>query len=273
MTRIMAYGDRWSVAPGETARFMVSCLGGDRYDAEIVRLKQPDAGPLATPFAPEPVDAPCNGAHAGRYQSIPVGSLAVVPPHAALGLSGSFSLMAYVFPTTPAKGRQAIMGTWSEADQTGYGLEIDAGGALAVRIGAGPGRVTSLSSGVALSERRWYLAVAALDAESGTVTLRQEPLTDHDFHLERPVTVTAATDVRPVSSAGPFTFAAWSNGPANGPSAWGGHGFACHFNGRIDRPRLAQEALDRAVTEPTEIPIEPLGTGPTPMRAGPRVVP
>ena len=64
--RVMGYCDRWSVAPGDTVRFMVSCLDTDRYDVAIVRLKQPDAGPLATPFAPEPIDAPCNGTRPGR---------------------------------------------------------------------------------------------------------------------------------------------------------------------------------------------------------------
>src|SRR5262249_313574 len=151
MSRILAYGDRWSVAPGETVRFMVSCVGCDRYDAAIVRLKQPDAGPLATPFAPEPVDAPCNGTHPGRFQSIPIGSLAVVPPHPALAPSGSFTLAAYVCPTTPEKGRQAIMGTWCEATETGYGLEIGADGALAMVLGAGRGRAQRVSSAVPLS--------------------------------------------------------------------------------------------------------------------------
>src|SRR5215470_474530 len=106
MTRIMAYADPWSVAPGETVRFMVSCIGGDRYTAQIVRLKQPQAGPLATPFAPEAVAAPCNGSHAGRRQTIPIGSLAVVPAHPALAIAGSLTLLAYVFPTSPSKGRQ-----------------------------------------------------------------------------------------------------------------------------------------------------------------------
>src|ERR1700674_20248 len=54
MNRVIAYSDRWSVAPGETLRFFVSCLGGNDYTAHIVRLKQPEAGPLATPFAPGP---------------------------------------------------------------------------------------------------------------------------------------------------------------------------------------------------------------------------
>jgi len=246
MKRVMGYPDRWSVAPGETVRFMVSCLDADRYDAQIVRLKQPDAGPLATPFAPEPIAAPCNGGHSGRRQTIPIGSLAVVPAHPALAIAGSFTIAAYVWPTTPTKTRQAIVGTWSEASQTGYGIEIDAKGALSVRIGAGPGRVAELSSRVPLTTRRWYLAAAVFDAERGTLTLWQEPLNAHDFHLENPVVVSTPASVRAAGTSQPLTFAAWSTGAANGPSSCGGLGFARHFNGRIDRPRLAQGALDRA---------------------------
>src|SRR5215470_15014951 len=184
MTRVMAYADPWSVTPGETVRFMVSCIGSDRYTAQIVRLKQPEAGPLATPFAPEPVGAPCNGVHAGRRQTIPIGSLAVVPANAAVAIAGSFTLFAYVFPTTPKKGRQAIMGTWCEQEQMGYGIEIGDDGALALRIGAGPARVTVVSSGVPMN-RRWYFAAAQFDRERGTATLWQEPLNRHDFHTER----------------------------------------------------------------------------------------
>jgi N,N-dimethylformamidase len=246
MMRVMAYADRWSVAPGETVRFMVSCIGGVRYTAQIVRLKQPEAGPLATPFAPEPVAAPCNGIHAGRRQTIPIGSFAVVPAHAALAILGSFTLCAYVLPTTPKKGRQAIMGTWCEQEQMGYGLEIGDDGALALRIGSGRG-VCVISSGVPM-RRRWYLAAAAYDAERGTATLWQEPLSRHEFHTERPVVIRASA-LSPAAEATPLSFAAWRNGPAAGPSAWGGLAFAQHFNGRIDAPRLARSALDRAAID------------------------
>jgi N,N-dimethylformamidase len=244
--RVMGYCDRWSVAPGDTVRFMVSCLDTDRYDVAIVRLKQPDAGPLATPFAPEPIDAPCNGTRPGRSQAIPAGSLAVVPAHPALAPGDGVTLAAYVYPTTPAKGHQALLGTWCEATQTGYGLEIDDAGALAVRVGAGAGQVTVLSSGVPLSRRRWYRVAAALDAARGTATLWQEPLDDHDVTPERPVTVTGGAGTPPpAAAAAPLTIAAWSGGSAAGPSAWGGLAFTRHFNGRIDRPRLARGALDR----------------------------
>ncbi len=233
MTRVIGYCDHWSVAPGDTVRFMASCLDGDSYEAQIVRLKQPDAGPLATRFAPEPVGAPCNGRHAGRRQAIRVGSLAVVAAHPALAPAGSFTLASYLMPTTPTKGRQAIMGTWCEATQTGFGLEIDAGGALSFRIGAGPDRVASVSTEASLSVRRWHFVAASFDAAAGALTIWQEPLAGNGFHAEASVVASAATTLRPAAGQA-LRFAAWSSGPVAGPAGSGGLGFACHFNGRID---------------------------------------
>src|SRR5215471_4780520 len=245
MSEIMAYSDKWSVTPGETMRFMVSCPKSSAYQAEIVRLKQPEAGPLGTPFAQEPVDAQCNGRYSGRYQPIPIGSFAVVSPHPAIPVCGSFTIAAYIYPTTPFKGRQAIVGTWSEALQTGYGLEIGADGAISFRMGSGPGRVTIISSAVKLSARRWYLIAAAFDAENGHVTLWQDALPGQNLHPDHAAAVTATAEFRPGPGLRPLTFAAWNNGHATACSAWGGFRFTCHFNGRIDRPRLARRAFDR----------------------------
>ena len=245
MNRVMGYADRWSVAPGDTLSFKVSCLGGDQFSALIVRLKQPEAGPLATPFAPEPVDAPCNGTHSGRLQSIPIGSLAVVPAHPALDFSNGATLACYVMPTTPAKGRQAIMGNWNEATQTGIGLEISDAGTLILRIGAGPGKVTVIDSATKFSAQRWYRIGASYDAQAGTATIWQEPLSRHEFHPEIAVTRSVPAPLAP-PGAGPFTFAAWNAGPTTAPSAWGGLAFSRHMNGRIDRPRLARGPSDRA---------------------------
>ena len=228
MPRVMGYCDRWSVAPGATVRFMVSTIETDRYDAAIVRLCQPEAGPLATPFAPEPVDAPCNGSHAGRFQRIPIGSYAAVPAHPAFANLEKFTLAAYVFPTTPAKGRQAIFGTWNESGSAGCGIEIDAQGTFAMRFGD-----ASFSAGQKLTTRRWYLLAASFDGV--TVTLWQEPLPTHGFTPERGVSVTHTTRSRPAATNGSLHFAAWP-----------GEHHSCHFNGRIDRPRLAAASLDRA---------------------------
>ena len=240
MKRVMGYCDRWSAAPGETVRFMISTIDADGYEAQLVRLKQPDAGPLATKFAPEKIAAPLNGPHAGRNQPIPIGGLAAVPAHPALVPVGSFSLCAYVYPTTPAKRRQAIMGTWCEKGRGGFGLELDGQGALAFRSAGG-----SVGTGVPLRARHWYFVAACYDAVAGTVTLHQEPIAEHDFHPVRPVVVTRA--LAAAGQAGhPFVFAAHANGATEQPSAWGGLAFTNHFNGRIDSPRLAAGALDRA---------------------------
>ena len=45
MLKLIGYADRFSVAPGETIRFMVSALDGQAYRAEIVRLIHGDANP------------------------------------------------------------------------------------------------------------------------------------------------------------------------------------------------------------------------------------
>ncbi|MEA2741430.1 MAG: hypothetical protein QOH05_4737 [Acetobacteraceae bacterium] len=245
MGRIMGYGDRWSVAPGDTIRFMVSCLDGGDYEARVVRLEQPDAGPLATPFAPKPVDAPCNGTYAGRTQSIPIGSLAVVPPHRALSGMGGLTLIAYVWPTTPGRGRQAIMGTWCEATRTGYGLELDQAGSLVLRVGTAAG-VATLATAVPLLAERWYRIVCTIDAATGALTLSQAPVGGNGFHAERSVSVTGQAAPGRLESRGPLTFGAWQAGPADGPSCWGGLAFTQHFNGRIDRPRLVGRVLDAA---------------------------
>ena len=70
MTALLGYCDPISAAPGERVRFMVSCIGAARYDAEIVRLINPQAGPLATPFRTERVETPLNRSHPGRRQAI-----------------------------------------------------------------------------------------------------------------------------------------------------------------------------------------------------------
>ena len=245
MNRVMGYADRWSAAPGDSLQFKVSCLGGDQFSAQIVRLKQPEAGPLATPFAPEPVEAPCNGAHPGRLQTIPIGSLAVVPAHPALDLSAGATLACFVMPTTPAKGRQAIMGNWNEATQTGIGLEIGDAATLVLRIGAGPGKVTVIDSGAKLSTQRWYRIGASYDPASANAILWQEPLSRHDFHPEAAIVRNGAAPHGPGGVA-PITFAAWNAGVTAAPSAWGGLAFGCYMNGRIDRPRIARGPSDRA---------------------------
>ena len=135
MTSIMGYCDPWSVAPGETVRFMVSATGAGHHDARLVRLKQPDAGPDGTPFEPEPVPSGLDGRHPAMEQRLVAGSWGLVRPHPSFASLQSFTLQITIFPTTPDRGRQALIGTWSEREQAGFGLMLDECGCLDVVLG------------------------------------------------------------------------------------------------------------------------------------------
>ncbi len=240
MTRIMGYADRVSLQPGETVRIMASCIGAKSYRADIVRLLSPNAGMGASEYREVVVDTPANATYPAREQKIHAGSFGVVPEKWALKDVESFTLQAYVWPTTPKKGPRAIMGTWA-ASGSGYGLSIDAEGAAEVRIGA-----FKLASGVPMLERRWYLVAASFDAKSGQVRLWQEPIYDKSFHAERSVMVEGKARASKADAGAPFLFGAWRSGEAASPTVYGTLLTTGHLNGRIDRPRLARKALDRA---------------------------
>jgi N,N-dimethylformamidase len=93
---------------------------------------------------------------------------------------------------------------------------------------------------------RWYLVAASIDLETGQMALWQEPVSVHVFDIDAPVVRSQDLAAGSTLGAGPFTFAAWRAGSADGPSAWGGLRFGQHFNGRLDRPRLVGRSLDRA---------------------------
>ena len=243
MTVLLGYADRISAAPGETVRFMVSCIGAARYRAEIARVISPQAGPEARPFREDLVPADVNGEYPGRVQPIAIGSCAVVPGAPPIEGIESFTLQAMVWPTLPGDGRQAILGTFSETAGTGFGLGLDETGALELRLGAGVGRVSSLASGEPLAARHWYFVGASYDAATGAARLVQEPIERHGFEtLSAVAREGAAGPFAP--GPGPFLIAARHAGTAAAGATWGDVRTGGHFNGKIERPRLANRALE-----------------------------
>ncbi|MGH6884621.1 MAG: hypothetical protein ACREGK_00930, partial [Geminicoccales bacterium] len=107
MTTILAYCDPISAAPGDAVRFMVSCDAAE-YQAEIVRLINPEAEPEATPFRVEPVTTPASRSYRARSQKLQPGSYAIVEPHPAIDRLASWSARVFVWPTTPGRGHQAL---------------------------------------------------------------------------------------------------------------------------------------------------------------------
>ena len=110
MTTLLAYADAMSVRPGDTIGFKVSCAGADRFNARIVRLLSPEAGPDAPPFRTEPVDTPANGSYRSRVQPLRAGSWAIVPPHMLINGLRIFSISALIWPDgrrSPEPGARA----------------------------------------------------------------------------------------------------------------------------------------------------------------------
>jgi N,N-dimethylformamidase len=246
MTTILAYCDPTSAAPGDAVRFMVSCEGAAGYEAEIVRLINPQAEPEATPFRVEPVATPASRSYRARIQKLRPGSYAMVEPHPAVERLESWSLRVFVWPTTPGRRRQALLGAWSEPEQRGFGLFLDERGAAEARIGNGAGGIARLSTGAALRERCWYLVAASFDAASGRLELSQAPVSHKTFQPDDARAVSDATMVRPACGGLPFLLAAWHEGPSEAPGAERPILAGGHLNGKLDRPRLANRALGSA---------------------------
>jgi N,N-dimethylformamidase len=239
---VVGYADRFSAAPGETIRFMVSVDGEVGYRADIVKLTSGDWNPRGAGFKEELVTTTVNGEYQGRKQEIHPGSFAIVDDDPRLALH-SFSLQAMIWPTTPLKGRQTILAKWSVARNCGFALGIDDAGALTLMIGDGE-RVAEISSGCALREREWYCVAANFDVASRRVTLFQEPLGrrlpgDGEVTLRRIMEVSGpARNDAPVTIAGLL-----STGPDGSEIG------SALFNGKIDSPCIASRAFSRLEME------------------------
>jgi N,N-dimethylformamidase len=234
MKTLAGYTDRISVAPGERIRFMVSREGGEAtYRARMVRLISGEDHPEGPGLIERAVPSPIDGAYPARHQPIHVGSCAVVPPGRDLDRLASFTVQAMVWPTTPGRGRQTILGTWSAATARGFALELDEAGALALRLDG-----ETIDSGVPLLPRAWYLVAASYDGRSGAVRLIQQPVVRHaHVHDDAAIKGRLAKGWAPDKGA---SFLMAAHGGAGSRPRDG------HFNGKIARPRLASRALTEA---------------------------
>ncbi len=213
MRKLFGYSDQISVRPGDTIRFMVSSLDNTSYRADIVRLICGDDNPD--------------------------GSCVVIPDNPLLDAISSFTLQAMIWPTTPLKGRQALMGKWCEKTQTGFCLFIDENGATNLCLGDGSGAVETLGAGTAMIGREWYFVAASFDAHTKQMRIFQEPLADCPGVGAAASTQASIELAGPGSNSAQFVMAAQRQQPD-------GDAMSAHFNGKIDSPRLLKRALSRA---------------------------
>ena len=165
----------------------------------------------------------------------------MVPNAPSLADLESFTLQAWIWPTTPGRGEQALITQWQDDPAAGVALLIDDAGALAMRIGDGNDAITEVNTGTPLAARRWYLVSGSYDAATKVLNVCQEPL-EPRFENLRVASATSNAGLHAIAGAGSsLMFAAFPSKLSTGKSASRGH-----FNGKIDRPRLIGRALTPA---------------------------
>ncbi|AIV63623.1 concanavalin A-like lectin/glucanases superfamily protein [Burkholderia pseudomallei K42] len=235
MLKITGYSDEISVAPGQSIKFMVNCELPE-YQTQIIRIICGDSNPQGPGVKEVAIDSPVTGVYRGRPQKILAGSYGLVEHTKAMEDIQSFSLQAWIFPTTPAKGVQSIVAKYDEANCVGFALVIDAEGSAGVLLADGK-QIEVLSTGKKLVPWEWYFVAASFDAASSTVTLVQSALVDYATIDDSAVVVRKAS-VQPVSSEAPVTFAANQRGDVRGWPL-----MSNFYNGKIDAPKLVRRAL------------------------------
>ena len=110
MHPILGYVDRWSVKPGGTIALMASSAAGAAFETRIARLVCGDPNPRGPGYREIAMAHSSDGAHPGLDQKTHLGSWARVAS-LDLGAAGAtLAIVATIWPTTPAKGRHALVG-------------------------------------------------------------------------------------------------------------------------------------------------------------------
>jgi len=251
---LLGYTDPLVVHPGDEVRVMVSSEF-DSYESQVVRLIHGDTSPESPGFKAAPVATSADGTHPGRIQDTLAGAYVEVPEPPEI--TGSFTIAAWVWPTVPEEGVQAVVAHRSRS--TGYSLgfgvqrgmptgpDADSAGCtlpppgtddgLTLRVGR-----ANFSLGTRPTAERWHFVAGAWDAATGEARLLQRI---HERGAEP--SLTAATnlgtadgdevDPVPEEPGTPLLLGAGSRIDGTEVGA-----FHC-FNGKIERPCLFNRAL------------------------------
>lgn len=237
---ITGYCDRLGVKNGERIKFMVSGLGADSADVQIVRLTHGDENPAGPGFIEHEIDASCNGTIAVAEQTTQVGSFMSIDGSEHFDPGAGFTAHAFIWPTTPGQGRQGILTRWDGSK--GAALVINEDGCLAIVLGDGTG-TSMLAAPVPLASHTWYFVSASYDPASGELTLSQEAVINaYNSRLSAIVpredtwTGVGSVALTPAAPDVPLLLAGFhDNGSVAGL-----------YNGKIDRSGIHERVLNSA---------------------------
>jgi N,N-dimethylformamidase len=172
------------------------------------------------------------------------------------------TLHAFIFPTTPMKGRQAILARWAIHETAGYGLGINPAGHLEFWVGDGS-ETDAIAAEVPLLHHTWYFVAVTYDPSSGAASIRQEAIVNPYNARLGPVAPFDATSrvrqklrLKPLGGDRPFRWAA-----ATMRADVRGVFTELGFNGKIDRAGVHARVLSDAE-------LDAIATGGTPPGEG-----
>ena len=245
--RIIGYADQISVQSGDKINFMLSAEGTDSVKGDIVKLIHGDEHPDGPGFIEKEVNTDLNGQFSVKKQYVQIGSfIEVEDPKNTLDLTESFTLYAFIWPTTPTLKRQGILSRWSVLESSGYALGINSEGKLEFWVGDGK-NTDKVYSEIPLEKRMWYFVAASYDNKTQTVSLYQEPTINNYNSLLSPIVpfdYTCHTEeklrIPPVDSKSKFLIAG-----CNDYNVARGAFVNQIFNGKIDRCGVQVGTLSR----------------------------
>jgi N,N-dimethylformamidase len=236
MTQILGYADRISVAPGEIIQFMVSCDQLNNYDVTLVRVIQGDINPVGPGYQEERIPIDLGGPFQGRFQPIHAGSYALIDDSPVCRKLSSFGMVAAVWPTTPGRGPQTIMARRDPKTGAGFELYLDETSALCLALSSDTQATVKVSTDKPLIEKHWYAVAGTYDAQTGEISVMQQPLRRHPKVDDvGGASSSAPAQLSQANVAAPLTLAAR---PSRDRPA------ERYLNGRIDSPRLFSRSID-----------------------------
>ncbi len=225
MHPILGYIDRWSVKPGGALKLMASSAGGRPFTTRFARIQCGDPNPRGPGYRETEMPHETDGPHLGEEQRIHLGSWVRVPL-VDLG-KGAVVIVATIWPTTPKRGRQALV-SWRGADGLALSLELDGDGVVA-RLENAHG-TTRVATGMSLLERAWYDVWLAFDPAMRELTAGQAPRDMHPMVDDEGSATVSVPESRTTGTGRAALAALLDANPAAPPS--------CHYNGKLERPTI-----------------------------------
>jgi N,N-dimethylformamidase len=224
MLKILGYPDRYSVAPGETIKFMVSLEEGNTFEARLVRVVHGDCNPNGPGLKFREISHKANRSYQGRTQTIDAGSY--MAAKSVPSLAAGFTFHAHVWPTLPQNPMQVLLAQWNTKSGGGIKILVDRG-ALTLIVSDGKGNAERHALETGMLRRHWYEIEVTVDAKTRQFVLLQRPLLTEAM-IDDGGRLVGRLAVLPGRTTGLYL--------AGAPQGDGT--IAEHFDGKIDAPSL-----------------------------------